>query len=248
MISDKFQILCFIRIKMKKENISPIKKNNLTEQVLSAIKNYIIKNKLKKDDKLPSEREFCEVLGVSRNIVREALSSLASSGIIYKQQGKGIFVGLFDEEKIINNIIFGMEEEKKNIDEIREIRKSFEKAVLSILIKKIENKQISALRDALELIKNIKTFNDLTEWDINFHKLILSSLKNPFAKRIGIIINEYFKIVLASYDKSLNGNLEYNKKDFLERHYLIIEAITEKDINKCNDALDKHLYATILDN
>jgi GntR family transcriptional regulator, transcriptional repressor for pyruvate dehydrogenase complex len=224
---------------MKKENLSPIKKNNLTQQVLSEIKNYIIKNKLKNGDKLPSERELCEILEVSRSIVREALSSLSSIGIINKHQGKGIYVGLFDEEKFLDNMTFDVDERNKNINEILEIRKSFEKAVLSILIKKIENTQINNLRNSVDLIKNLKTYNDLTEWDINFHKEIFSLLKNPFTKRLGTIINEYFKISIEQ--DGLNRNIEDIKDDIMKKHYLIVEAIAEKDINKCNYAIDKHL-------
>ena len=48
--------------------------------------------------KLPSERELSEMLAVSRNILREALSALSAEGIIAKQVGRGTFVEEFDKE------------------------------------------------------------------------------------------------------------------------------------------------------
>lgn len=56
------------------------------------IKEFIQKNHLKKGDKLPSENELSEMLGISRGTVRQALMLLRESGIIYNHQGKGNFL------------------------------------------------------------------------------------------------------------------------------------------------------------
>jgi GntR family transcriptional regulator, transcriptional repressor for pyruvate dehydrogenase complex len=44
------------------------------------------------DQRLPSEKEFCERFGVSRPIVREALERLRTEGLIRSRQGAGSFV------------------------------------------------------------------------------------------------------------------------------------------------------------
>jgi GntR family transcriptional regulator of arabinose operon len=48
--------------------------------------------KLRPGDKIPSENELMDALGVSRNTVRQALGDLVNGGILTKHQGKGTFV------------------------------------------------------------------------------------------------------------------------------------------------------------
>ncbi|MEA5001918.1 MAG: GntR family transcriptional regulator [Christensenella sp.] len=53
---------------------------------------YIKANKLKVGDKLPSENQLSELLGVSRLTLREAINALKNEGVVYSVQGKGTFV------------------------------------------------------------------------------------------------------------------------------------------------------------
>lgn len=69
-----------------------IKSQSLSDEVKQEILNYIKKSFDGKDNKLPTEEQFSEMLGVSRITIRTALNDLANSGIIFRRQGKGTFV------------------------------------------------------------------------------------------------------------------------------------------------------------
>lgn len=69
-----------------------IKSQSLSEEVRQEILNYIKTSFDGKDNKLPTEEQFCEILGVSRITIRTALNTLANDGIIFRRQGKGTFV------------------------------------------------------------------------------------------------------------------------------------------------------------
>lgn len=52
-----------------------------------------IKNKVwTTNEKIPTERELCEIYKVSRITVRQALNELENEGYLYRKQGKGTFV------------------------------------------------------------------------------------------------------------------------------------------------------------
>ena len=71
--------------------ISPAR-DPLYHQVYSAITDAIRSGRLRPGDRLPTEREFCEQLEVSRATVRRALGQLVDEGIVEAQVGRGSFV------------------------------------------------------------------------------------------------------------------------------------------------------------
>jgi GntR family transcriptional regulator len=42
---------------------------------------------------IPSERELCEQYGISRMTARQSISELVNEGLLYREQGRGTFVG-----------------------------------------------------------------------------------------------------------------------------------------------------------
>ena len=73
----------------------------LAEQVAQRIKDYILEEKLKSGDKLPTETALAREMGVARSTVREAIKRLESQNILTVRHGAGSFVtdqpGLADD-------------------------------------------------------------------------------------------------------------------------------------------------------
>jgi DNA-binding GntR family transcriptional regulator len=61
-------------------------------KLYAILKKHIVDNIYNEGDLLPSENELCQLYGMTRPTVRQALSTLASDGLIIKHQGKGSIV------------------------------------------------------------------------------------------------------------------------------------------------------------
>ena len=73
--------------KIKKKSEIP-----LNQQLAHSIKKAVDEQKLKENDKIPAENEFCKIYDLSRTTVRQALDILEKDGYIYKLRGKGSYV------------------------------------------------------------------------------------------------------------------------------------------------------------
>ena len=110
-------------------------KNRPREEAREKIEDYIAMHGLKAHDKLPSERDLCELWGYNRMTLRSAIQTLIMEGILYSKTGSGTFVAL---SKISRNL----QDLKSFSETIEETGRTLETIVLSTRI--IEcNKQIS---------------------------------------------------------------------------------------------------------
>lgn len=62
------------------------------EEARERIEDYIQMHDLKEHDKLPSERDLCDLWGYNRMTLRSAIQTLVMEGILYSKVGSGTFV------------------------------------------------------------------------------------------------------------------------------------------------------------
>lgn len=70
------------------------------------IKQLIISRDLRPGDPMPTEAELCEILGVSRSSVREAVRTLATLDIVEVRHGYGTFVGEMSLDPMVEVLVF----------------------------------------------------------------------------------------------------------------------------------------------
>ena len=68
-----------------------IENKSMYQQAKDGILSYIEQNR-EHLDKLPSEQEFANMMGISRNTVREAIRILEREGVLYSRHGVGTFL------------------------------------------------------------------------------------------------------------------------------------------------------------
>lgn len=72
--------------------IDKFSKIPIYKQLTKAIENAIYLRELRHLDKLPTEKDLCDLFGLSRSVIRKAYEELTKKGLVISKQGYGTFV------------------------------------------------------------------------------------------------------------------------------------------------------------
>lgn len=75
---------------MKK--VSKDKPTPVYHQLKEILREMIKNNALRSGERIPTERELCDIHDISRMTARRAVNDLVNEGLLYREQGKGTFV------------------------------------------------------------------------------------------------------------------------------------------------------------
>ncbi|WP_436869171.1 FadR/GntR family transcriptional regulator [Mammaliicoccus sciuri] len=207
--------------------LDKIEVQSLKSQVLQEIKQYILDNGMTEGDRLPTERAFTEMYGVSRSVVREALSYLEHTGVIETAQGRGTVIKAPDISSLVEGFLFSFQVANGSKNDLLSLRIIFECAAIEEIVKL--DKDITELK----AIVNEDVINHY-ENDKAFHQTLLSSTGNVLFEQLSSVIQSYF------YHIEEEGK-EINYIQTNEMHRKIIEAIANKDVQLAKELMTTHL-------
>jgi len=217
------------------EPISNTERKSLKQTVIQEIKSYIIEHGLSEGDKLPTERKFTEMYGVSRSVVREALSYLENTGVISIRQGQGATLSRSNIDKLLSNFFFLWKINGGDFEEVLSLRMIFESSAIDEIIRN-DGEQFTALEAILEGYDAVDSAAMFREIDREFHERLLQATGNDlFIQMTSIITNYFFEIA-----PSIDLNREEIGK-MLKEHKEIIEKIIDKDAEGAKKILAGHL-------
>ena len=61
-------------------------------EAIEKLEDFIVVNRLKAHTRIPSEKDLCDMWGVSRSTLRQAVDELVENGVLYRVMNKGVFV------------------------------------------------------------------------------------------------------------------------------------------------------------
>lgn len=207
--------------------LDKIEVQSLKSQVLQEIKQYILDKGMTEGDRLPTERAFTEMYGVSRSVVREALSYLEHTGVIETVQGRGTVIKAPDISSLVEGFLFSFQVANGSKNDLLSLRIIFECAAIEEIVKL--DKDISDLKT----IVNEDVINHY-ENDKAFHQTLLSATGNVLFEQLSSVIQSYF------YHIDEEGK-EINYIQTNEMHKKIIEAIANKDVQLAKELMTTHL-------
>jgi DNA-binding FadR family transcriptional regulator len=157
---------------------SKVKVSNLTDQVTAELNRRIAEGNLTGGSRLPTEQEISVQFGVSRTVVREAISRLKSEGLVETRQGKGAVVAA-SKLGVPFRIATDSAISPQITAEILELRLAVEAEAAALAAERADRKQLKAIRDALNAVAAaVARGGDGLDEEMHFHQCIVKAAGN----------------------------------------------------------------------
>ncbi len=216
--------------------IKKIKYHRVYEDVIEQIETLILEGNLSPGDVLPTERELAQAFGISRGTLREAFRILEREGLIEARPGGGRFLSkdlnkAEDKNRIMENI------ERATIIELLEAREIFETGIVELAAKRATDQDILDIEIAFEKWGKIGFDDDDPQNpDQAFHLSIAKATHNVVLVNL---IELHMDLLKRTLVKTVN--IPGRKAEVYEEHFLIFQAVKERDPIKAKQALLDHL-------
>ena len=186
-------------------------------------------------DRLPTEMELSEALGVGRNTVREALRILMSRNIVTVRQGSGTFVS--DKNGIPDDPLgFSMADDTRKLTrDLLQVRLILEPPIAALAAQNAEPEDIARLEAILlEVEALIRSRRDYAEMDSRFHAQIAACSHNAVMSNLVPVITDGVRVFASAVRET-----EYDQT--LASHRAIFEAIRDRRALDAGQAMYYHL-------
>lgn len=204
-------------------------RESATDVVIKSFKKLLITNILHPGDKLPSEMEISQSLGVSRGSVREAMKILSAYGIVSIKRGDGTYVADNTDGILFDPLLFRLIVNSNDINESKELREMIELGIVKLAIDNATENDIKLLEDIYDytvrlVSENSMNANNIIETELMFHTALGKATGNKMVQTI-------YNFVMELYVPNIYKDIVHDRFgiEAVECHKPIIDAIKNRD-------------------
>ena len=223
----------------------PRVEQNLTDRVAAQLVAEITGGQFQPGDVLAPEQAIAERLGVSRTVVREAVSRLKVDGLVASRQGRGLTVLNNRRSSVLRLPAFS----GKDIEEVLamvELRLGFEIEAAAFAARRRDQADLDAMRAALDDMARANAEGELaagTEADFRFHHAIARAAHNRnYLTFFDFLGDLYQRNLLVSRGSSARNPAR--EEHAQEEHESIYAAIVAGDAEAARAAVRRHVENT----
>lgn len=220
----------------------PMQRDYLSDQVAQVLESRISQGPYAPGTKLPSEARLCAEFGVSRTVMREALSGLKSRGLLNSSQGRGIYVNegahiaplALDPKAAVS---------AEAMLKLLELRAGFELQACVLAARRHSTAQLQRIREQLDTVaKAVRAGGDGIAQDHDFHCAICEATDNEHYLAIEQFLFQYSRVGSRVARADPQRGIRYASQTDTE-HARIYRAIAKRDETGAAAAAQAHMNA-----
>ncbi len=218
---------------------SPVRQSRLGDQLYEQILEKIVSGALPEGGKLPPESRLCEVFGVSRPVVREALSRLQADGIVVSRHGSGSYVQRRPNKAFSLLAPIG---DVADLMRCMEYRIALEGEAAFLAAERRSEGDLKKMAKALDDLDRVIASGEVgSEADQRFHLAIAAAAQNRFFMHAMETIAEHTVKGMELARKLSLRRSARRLQVVQEEHVRIFRAIEAEDAHGARDAMRTHI-------
>lgn len=179
-----------MRISLK-DHIKPLENLSLVEEVELRLMKLLASSELKAGDPLPKEVELAEAFGVSRTVIREALTRLKVMGLVESVKHRGSVVTHPDVLTNLERVLHPQILNEETLRDIFEIRLVLEVGMADFLFARVTPTDLRELERIVDKEpQNAETFD--RDFEVRFHGKLYEISGNRTLQRFQALLLPVF--------------------------------------------------------
>lgn len=223
---------------------NPVAEQTLADRVTQVLAEQLRSGVYPVNARLPTERSMTKEFGVSRTVIREAISRLKSEGLVETRQGSGTAV--LDPR---SSAAFRLSASEINpvdgVLRIIELRCGIEAQMAALAAKRRTASEMAEIKRALKMIdRAVADGGDGVKEDLEFHMAISRATRNPYyTDLLGMLTRALEDVIRVTRSN------EARRADFAAEvraeHQAINAAILARDPDAARAAALRHMESTV---
>jgi GntR family transcriptional repressor for pyruvate dehydrogenase complex len=212
-------------------------RTTLSEDVAAEIESLILRGELANGQRLPTENEMGEFLGVSRSVVRDAVRALAARGLVTVRQGHGTAVSAPSSETYGDAMVALLMRSNLRMHDVVAARAALETELGPLAARRgnaDDWDKIGAHLERFTAALDDEAWAVVHEENLRFHLGIFSALHLPALELLLAPIQQC--IILTSLPPGPSDREMWG----LEDHRQILDALRSGDQDATRAALERH--------
>jgi len=197
------------------------------------------------DNRLPPERELAQSLGVSRNLLREAIITMEAMGLLEIRERQGAFIVLPEAGDYAASLKFLAIWPEDLLSHLMEMRLVIEAPAAGLAAVRRTEQELARMKDCVRRLDAVQDnpdhgFSSGAAWDTLLHTLILNAAHNPVLSRVYEGLSSTMETYIDISRNTLQA-LDGWPEKILEEHRSMVKAIEDGDAEAAQDAIRRHL-------
>ncbi len=212
----------------------------LSDRLAALLQQRIASGELAPEERLPTEQRLADLHGVSRTVVREAVSRLKSMGLLVSRQGSGVFVAPRHQARALAfdpSVLDSM----AGVLQVVEVRRGLEAEMAAQAAERITPAKASAIAAALAALEACPPHGaEGVQADLDFHRSIALATDNPHFERLIGFLEQYHRgaMHVTRTNESLDGKYLTQVQ---REHRHIAESVMRGEAEAARNAAREHM-------